>query len=85
LINERLRRKQGKALPLEASEEYHGRAAFWSSRKVKEARNWLQHQKAEEEQQCLQKAEAARLREDQGRLRQEILVSDIRLERKLEH
>jgi hypothetical protein len=64
LINERLRRKRGKALPLVASEEYHGGAEFWSPKKVKEARDRLQHQKAEEEQQCLQKAEAARLREE---------------------
>ncbi|KAF1361560.1 hypothetical protein EJ07DRAFT_176258 [Lizonia empirigonia] len=37
LINERQRRKRGKALPLEAAEEYHGGAVFWSPRKVKEA------------------------------------------------
>jgi hypothetical protein len=30
LINERLRRKRGKALPLEAFEEYHGGVVFWS-------------------------------------------------------
>jgi hypothetical protein len=64
LINERLRRKQGKALPLEASEECHGGAVFCSPRKVKEARDQLQYQKAEEEQQRLQKAEAARLYEE---------------------
>jgi hypothetical protein len=28
LINKRLRRKRSKALPLEASEEYHGGAVF---------------------------------------------------------
>jgi hypothetical protein len=39
LINERQRRKRGKALPLEVAEEYHGGAVFWSLRKVKEARN----------------------------------------------
>jgi hypothetical protein len=39
LINERQRRKRGKALPLEAAEEYYSRAVFWSLRKVKEARN----------------------------------------------
>ncbi|KAF1358312.1 hypothetical protein EJ07DRAFT_74137, partial [Lizonia empirigonia] len=39
LINERQRRKRGKALPLEAEEEYHGGAVFWSPRKVKEARD----------------------------------------------
>ncbi|KAF2823132.1 hypothetical protein CC86DRAFT_265830, partial [Ophiobolus disseminans] len=63
LINERQRRKRGKALPLEAPEEYQGGAVFWSPRKVKEARDRLQHQEAEEKQQQLQKAEAARLRE----------------------
>jgi hypothetical protein len=64
LINERLRRKRGKALPLETSEEHHGGAVFWSLSKVKEARERLQHQEAEEEQQRLQKEEAARLREE---------------------
>ena len=49
MINERLRRKRGKALPLEAPEEYHGGAVFWSLRKVKEARNRLQQQEAKEE------------------------------------
>jgi hypothetical protein len=39
LINEKKRRKRGKALPLEAGEEYHGGAIFWSLRKVKEARD----------------------------------------------
>ena len=39
LINKRQRRKLGKALPLEVEEEYHGRAVFWSLRKVKEARD----------------------------------------------
>jgi hypothetical protein len=39
LINERQRRKRGRALPLEAAEEYHGRAIFWTPRKVKEARD----------------------------------------------
>jgi hypothetical protein len=37
LINEKLRRKRGKALPLGASEQYHGGAVFWSPRKVNEA------------------------------------------------
>jgi hypothetical protein len=39
LINERTRRKQGKPLLLEKSEEYCGGAVFWSPRKVKEARD----------------------------------------------
>jgi hypothetical protein len=64
LINERLRRKQGKALSLEALEEYHGGAVFWSPSKVKEARDRLQHQETEEEQQRLRKVEAARLRDE---------------------
>jgi hypothetical protein len=64
LINERLRRKRGKALPLEVPKEYHGGAVFWSPSKVKEARNQLQRQEAEEEQQRLQKVEAARLRDE---------------------
>jgi hypothetical protein len=39
LLNKKKRRKQGKALPLVAAEEYHSRAVFWSPRKVKEARD----------------------------------------------
>jgi hypothetical protein len=65
LINERTRRKRGKALPLEAGEEYHGGAVFWSPRKVKEARDRQLQQELEEEQLQHQKAEAARLREEQ--------------------
>jgi hypothetical protein len=41
LINERQRRKRGKALPLEAGEDYYGGAVFWSLRKVNEARDRL--------------------------------------------
>ncbi|KAF1953088.1 hypothetical protein CC80DRAFT_518459 [Byssothecium circinans] len=55
LINERQRRKRGRALPLEAEGEYYGGAVFWSPRKVKEAQEQLQQQKAK----------AARLREEQ--------------------
>jgi hypothetical protein len=65
LINERKRRKRGKALPLEAAEEYHGGAVFWSPRKVKDARDRLQQQELEEEQQQLQKVKRARVREEQ--------------------
>jgi hypothetical protein len=64
LINERLRTKRGKALPLEVPEEYHGGAVFWSPSKVKEAHDRLQHQEAEEEQQRLRKVEAARLHDE---------------------
>jgi hypothetical protein len=39
LINKKKRRKQGKALPLEAAKEYHGGAIFLSLRKVQKARN----------------------------------------------
>jgi len=63
LINERQRRKRGKALPLEAEEEYHGGPKFWSPRKVKEARDRQLQQGLEEEQLQHQRAEAARLRE----------------------
>jgi hypothetical protein len=63
LVNERQRRKRGKALPLEAEEDYHGRAKFWSPRKVKEARDRQLQQGLEEEQLQHQRAEAARLRE----------------------
>ncbi|KAF2825338.1 hypothetical protein CC86DRAFT_352726 [Ophiobolus disseminans] len=65
LINERQHRKRGKALPLEAEEEYHGGALFWSPRKVKEARDRQHQQGLEEEQLQQQKAEAACLREEQ--------------------
>jgi hypothetical protein len=65
LINEKKRRKRGKALPLEAAEEYYGGAVFWSPRKVKEARDRQHQQGLEEEQQQLQKAEIARNREEQ--------------------
>ncbi|KAF1934702.1 hypothetical protein EJ02DRAFT_489846, partial [Clathrospora elynae] len=36
LINKRLCRKQGKALPLEQGKDHHSGAVFWSPRKVKE-------------------------------------------------
>ncbi|KAF2844385.1 hypothetical protein T440DRAFT_410307, partial [Plenodomus tracheiphilus IPT5] len=64
LINEKKRRKRGKALPLEAAEEYHG-GAVWSPRKVQDARDSLHQQGLEEEQQRLRKAEIARNREGQ--------------------
>ena len=65
LINERLKRKRGKALPLQEPKEYHGSAVFWLLRKVREARDCLQQQELKEEQQRLQKVEATRLREEQ--------------------
>ena len=64
-MNERLRRKRGKALPLEQPNEYYGGAIFWSPRKVREARDCLHQQGLEEEQQQLQKADRARIREEQ--------------------
>jgi hypothetical protein len=64
LINERQRKKRGKALPLEAGEEYHGGAVFWSPRKVKEARDRQLQQGLEEAQLQHQRAEAARLRQE---------------------
>ncbi|KAF1960885.1 HET-domain-containing protein [Byssothecium circinans] len=66
LINERQRRKRGRALPLDVEEEYHGGAVFWSLRKVKEARDRQHQQGLEEEQLQQQKAEAARLFVDFG-------------------
>ena len=65
LINERQRSKRGKALPLQAAEEYKGGAVVWTPLKVKEARDRLRLQELEEEQQRLQKAEMARHRERQ--------------------
>jgi hypothetical protein len=64
LTNERLRRKRGKALPLEQPEEHHGGAYFYSPTKVQKARDRLRQQELEEEQQQLQKAEKARVREE---------------------
>ncbi|KAF2830017.1 hypothetical protein CC86DRAFT_344886 [Ophiobolus disseminans] len=78
LINERLRRKQGKSLPLKAPEEYHGGAVFWSPRKVKEARDRLQQQEAEEEQQQLQKQRQQRLVRRGGRSRPRIFRPGVR-------
>jgi membrane protein involved in colicin uptake len=65
LTNERLRRKRGKALPLEQPDEYHGGSYFYSPTKVEKARDCLRQQELEAEQQQLQKAEKARSREDQ--------------------
>jgi hypothetical protein len=65
LTNERLRRKRGKALPLEQGEDYHGGAQFFSPKSVEKARDRLQQQEREEELQQLQRAERARIREDQ--------------------
>jgi hypothetical protein len=65
LINERQRRKRGKALPLQAAEEYHGGAVFWSPKKVKEARDRQHQQELKEEQQRLQRAEKVHDREEQ--------------------
>jgi hypothetical protein len=45
LINKRLRRNRSKTLPPGESEEYHGRAVFWSPSKVKEACDWLKEDK----------------------------------------
>ena len=64
LINEKKRRKRGKALPLEAEEAYHGGTVFWSLRKVKEARDRQLQQGLEEEQLQHQRAEAAHLRQE---------------------
>ncbi|KAF2850864.1 hypothetical protein T440DRAFT_395841, partial [Plenodomus tracheiphilus IPT5] len=53
LLNERLRRKQGKALPLQEPKDYHGGAIFYSLKKVREARERQQQQELKEEQQQL--------------------------------
>jgi hypothetical protein len=60
LINEGTRRKQGKLLLLEESEEYRGRAVFWSPRKVKEACDRQQFKEREAQQLQQQKAKANR-------------------------
>jgi hypothetical protein len=69
LVNEKKYRKRCKALPLEAAEECHGGAVFWSPRKEKEARDRQQQQGLEEEQQRLQKAEIARDCEEQRQVK----------------
>jgi hypothetical protein len=65
LINEKKRKKRGKALPLEADEEYYGESVFWSSGEVEDARDRQNRQGLEEEQQRLQKAEIASDSKDQ--------------------
>jgi hypothetical protein len=60
LVNKRTRRKRGKPLLLEEPKECHGRAVFWSPRKVKEARDRPQLKEREEEQLQHQKAKAKR-------------------------
>jgi hypothetical protein len=73
LLNERLRRKRGKVLPLEAAEDYHGGAIFWSPRKVKEARDRLHQQELKEQEQQHQKAERARIREEQRQVKRQMV------------
>ena len=73
LINKRTRRKRGKALPLEAGEDYYGGAVFWSPRKVKEARDRRQLQEREEEQLQHQKAQATELREAEKQAKAEAI------------
>ena len=58
LVNEKKKRKRGKALLLEAPAQYDGGAVFWSPQKVQEARDRqaqkdanekaLRHQKEED-------------------------------------
>jgi hypothetical protein len=72
ILNERLRRKRGKALPLKAAEDYHGGAVFWSPRKVKEARDRLRQQELEEQEQQQQQAERAHVREEQRHFKRQI-------------
>ncbi|KAF2875808.1 hypothetical protein BDV95DRAFT_615764 [Massariosphaeria phaeospora] len=56
------RKKKGKALDLQQRQEYHGRAVFWSPRKIREARVRQSVREQEEKEQQLQKAETAELR-----------------------
>ena len=89
LVNEKKKRKRGKALLLEAPAQYDGGAVFWSPQKVQEARDRqaqkdanekaLRHQK--EEDQLLreaQKAEKARMLEE--RKRTKAVAKELRLE-----
>ena len=70
LINGRQRRKRSKTL-LEAAAVYHGRAVFFSPRKVDETRDRQQQEGLEKGQPQHQKAEAPLVREEQrqGKLR----------------
>ena len=69
LINERTRRRRGKALPLIGADEYHGGAVVWSPTKVQEARDRQRLHELEEEQQQREKTEAKELRKAQQQAR----------------
>jgi hypothetical protein len=89
LINEKKKRKRGKALLLEDPSQYDGGAIFWSPQKVQEARDRqeqkdaeekaLQHQKEENQLgREAQKAEKARMLEERKRTR--AVAKELRLE-----
>jgi len=89
LVNEKKKRKRGKALLLEAPSQYDGGAVFWSPQKVQEARDQqaqkdanekaLQHQKEEDQlRREAQKAEKARMLEE--RKRTKAVAKELRFE-----
>jgi len=93
LINEKRKRKRGKALLLEAPADYVGGAQFWSPQKVQEARDRqeqkdaeekaLQDQKeAEQVRKEQQKAEKARMLEERKRTR--AIAKEIKLQTEAE-
>ncbi|KAF1941760.1 hypothetical protein EJ02DRAFT_491177, partial [Clathrospora elynae] len=65
--------KRGKPLPLEQPKEYHGRAVFWTPRKVQKAREQLEQRELEEEQLQQQKAEAAKQRQSNQQLKARLI------------
>jgi hypothetical protein len=54
--------KHGKRLDLQQREEYHGRATFWSPRKIREAQFHKRTRKREEEEKKLRKSDAKKLK-----------------------
>ncbi|KAF1351707.1 hypothetical protein EJ07DRAFT_159241 [Lizonia empirigonia] len=72
LINEKKHRQRGKPLLLEAPNDHHAGIRVWSPSKVQQARNRQEAKDLEQQQQIHQKAEEARLWNDQKRLKQQL-------------
>ena len=80
LLNERKRRQRGKALVLEAPEDYNGGAQFWSPAKVQRARD-LQVQKAEAEKAVQLQKSAERKVKEQLKAQKQLLLEERRRQR----
>ncbi|KAF1354266.1 hypothetical protein EJ07DRAFT_158662 [Lizonia empirigonia] len=72
LINEKKRRQRGKPLLLEAPNDHHAGIRVWSPSKVQQTRDRQEAKDLEQQQQIHQKAEEARLWNDQKRLKQQL-------------